>query len=59
MSSEQALNNILDIFSRLETYVLQDQEKKKETAETKADKTITDLLQGIIDSNTDAGSSAG
>ena len=57
MSSEDALNGIFNI---LETMVNQEEEKKKKSTEEKADKTIIDLLQGIVDqAKTDAGATAG
>ncbi len=46
MSSEEALNGIFNI---LDTMVSQQQEKKKETIEQKADSTIVSLLQGIVE----------
>ncbi len=46
MSSEEALNGIFNI---LDTMVSQQQEKKKETIEQKADSTIISLLQGIVE----------
>lgn len=46
MSSEEALNGIFNI---LDTMVNQQQEKKKETIEQKADSTIVSLLQGIVE----------
>ena len=50
MSSEEALNGIFNI---LDTMVNQQQEKKKETPEQKADSTIVSLLQGIVETAKD------
>lgn len=50
MSSEEALNGIFNI---LDTMVNQQEEKKKETLEQKADSTIVSLLQGIVETAKD------
>ena len=46
MSSEEALNGIFNI---LDTMIKEDEKEKKKKKEHKADETIIDLLQGIVE----------